>query len=332
MAGRTQPTIGSTKRKRFSAGGITLKAAAKTNDASMNGDGSELVATVRRWGTTFGVFEDGSTTEPLWQIQVAHGGRQAFGYNLLATCREALQDHPNSNVRDLPQLEAHLHVKVLIGAPPMSGPADPDGVGIRDWQPVLYAPTPHDGLNLVSFIVRHKVTTGQILQLPHFIAVCPEEEVAVSVPDPWIVHDSHPLQHQPFRALPPRGRRHVLLQVELDPAGLPPSDDGDSIGEQDAKPEYSLMIFGGIYGYRELFDAANIQGGTVPIPDSAKTEYVRHLKLKFSEDQKHKLTNVLEQVLLNVPVYLIDNTTTEKDPLISWLLEQPSVYPGEKAK
>ncbi|CAE7385800.1 unnamed protein product [Symbiodinium sp. CCMP2456] len=329
MAARKESIVTSTKRKRFSAAGITPKAL-RTADRFASADGSELVATVRRWGTTFGVFEDGSKTEPLWQIQVVQGGRQSFGYNLLATCREALQDYPDDSIRDLAQLEAQMHIKVLVGAPATTGASDPDDVGIQDWQPVLYAPTPQAGLDLVAFIVRHKVKSGQLLQLPHFIALFPREDIA-TVPSPWTVHEEHPLQQGPYQALPARGRRHVLLQVELQPPADEEASQQTPVGPH-PKQEYSLMIFGNIYSFRELFDAANIQGGTVKAPDSEKSEYVRHLKLKCSEDHTQRLKNILEQVLLKTPVYLIDSTETPADPLISWLQEQPSVYLGEQPK
>ncbi|OLP81417.1 hypothetical protein AK812_SmicGene38045 [Symbiodinium microadriaticum] len=112
----------------------------------------------------------------------------------------------------------------------------------------------------------------------------------------------------------------------------PATDEDESrrtAGGLQAEHECRLMICG---GFRELFEAANIQGGTVPVPDTARSEYVRHLKFKFSDDQKQRLGSILEQVLLDTPVYLIDNTDVTSDPLISWLQEQPSGYLGEESK
>ena len=329
------------KRQRFSAGAITTSTPARPQDL---GDGSGLVATIRRWGSTFGVFDDGSRTEPLWQIQVTHGGRQSFGYQLHGVCREALQAYPNENIRELTQLETEMHVKILHGAPPAAGAQDPDGVGLEAWQPVVYAPTPAAGLGIIHFIMQHKVRTGQVLQLPHFIAVFVMEPDArtPAMPTPWIKHTDHPLQQAAFRALPPRGRRHVLLQVELDKMqqgqGQIPANQ-EAVREEDEQTPnsqlptgtYAIMFFGGIYGFRELFDAANIQGGTVAQPDGSKDEYVRHLKATCSEGDKQRLTSILEQVLLQVPVYLVDQTGSQDDPLVSWLLTQPSVHLGERS-
>ena len=111
----SKPASTPSKRQRFSTGAITTSTPARPHDL---GDGSELVATIRRWGSTFGVFDDGSRTEPLWQLQVTHGGPQSFGYQPHGVCREALQEYPNKNIRNLTQLETEIHVKILHGAPP----------------------------------------------------------------------------------------------------------------------------------------------------------------------------------------------------------------------
>ena len=335
----SRPGSTATKRQRFSAGAIT----ASTNSTNL-GDGSELVATVRRWGSTFGVFEDGSRTEPLWQLQIAHGGRQSFGYQLLTVCKEALQQHPNENVRDPLHLETELHMRVLSGAPPQTGHPDPDGVGLEAWRPVIYAPTPADGMGIVEFIMKHKIGTGQVLEMPRLVAVFPGEQLTEvpTVPAPWVVQPAHTLQLQTFTALPPRGRRHVLMQVEL--AEVPPNRGSlpvihEAAGSEDEQTQeqelpdstYAVMFFAGIYGFRELLDAANIQGGTVPRPDGTKDEYVRHLKATCSDADKQRLKTILEQALLEVPVYLIDQTGNQDDPLVSWLLTQPSVHLGERS-
>ena len=146
----------------------------QTND---QGDGSELVTRVRRWGSTFGVFEDGSRTEPLWQLQIAHGGRQSFGYQLLNVRKEALQQHPNENVRNPLHLETELRIRVISGAPPQTGHPDPDGVGLEAWRPVIYAPTPADGMGIVEFIMKHKIGAGQVLEMPRLIALFPGKQL-----------------------------------------------------------------------------------------------------------------------------------------------------------
>ena len=82
----------------------------------------------------------------------------------------------------------------------------------------------------------------------------------------------------------------------------PATDEDESrrtAGGLQAEHECRLRICG---GFRELFEAANIQGGTVPVPDTARSEYVRHLKFKFSDDQKQRRGSILEQVLLDTPL------------------------------
>ena len=154
-------------------------------------------------------------------------------------------------------------------------------------------------------------------------------------------HTEHPLQQPAFKALPPRGRRHVLLQVESEKmqqgqGEIPPNQealDEDECTQNRQLPTdtYAIMFFGGIYTFRELFDAANVQGGTVPRPDGTKDEYVRHMKATCSDFDKQRLTTILEDVLLQVPVYLIDQTDSHDDPLVSWLLTRPSVHLGERS-
>ena len=343
MSKAAQATMDAAKRRRFCATSITSTTPARSNINNSNGDGSELVATVRRWGSTFGVFDDGSRTETLWQLLIRHGGRQAFGYHLLTMCREALQNHPNEKVRDTLQLESELHIKILNGAPPQSGPADPDGVGLEAWHPVIYAPTPADGMNMIHFIMQHKVNAGHLLQMPQLIALFPDEDNSTSAPPPWVTQQQHILQATTFKALPPRGRRHVLLQVELatenteqhsiaaNQEAASSEDEESSQTGKELNKSYSITIFGGIYGFRELFDAANIQGGLVPQPDGTKDEYVRHLKVTPTDEGRSKLTAILDQVLLRIPVYLIDQTDQQDDPFVNWLLGQPSVYMGEKS-
>ena len=320
------------KRSRFSAKNFSARTPARSNDASANGDGSDLVVSIRRWGSSYGVFEDGSRTETLWQLQVAHGGKSSFGYNLFGVCKEALATYPDTDIRDLTQLERKKHIKVLHGAPPMTGPSDPDNVGLAAWQPVVYAPNTDDGLNLIHFVTKHKVGAGDLLQLPNFIAVFPDGGTT-PVPTPWMVHKEHALQLSPFKSVPPKGRRHVLMQIELDRAASQAATADDELtgSDHESHPSnYSIMLFGGLYDYRTFFDALGIQGGSVPMADGEKSEYVRYVRITDTLEDRKRLTAILEQVLLRVPVYLIDETQQQDDPLVSWLLDQPAVHLGEK--
>ena len=197
------------KRKRFSSSDITLSRNNGTGDAESN----ELTAVVRKWGSAFTVFEGVDRDTPLWQFQICHNGRNSFGYQVLAVAREALQKHPNSGVRDLQQLESVLQVRVLNGAPPQSGPMDPDGIGLEAWQVVLYSTSIPTALDFIELVLNHKVAKGHLLQLPSLHVANPDG-LLDTVPQPW-KSSPFPL-HGPkaFAALPPRGRRHVLCLVE----------------------------------------------------------------------------------------------------------------------
>lgn len=49
------------------------------------------------------------------------------------------QGHPNAKVRTLPDLESVLRIRLVLGGPAQSGLSDPDGVGLVNWQTVLYS-------------------------------------------------------------------------------------------------------------------------------------------------------------------------------------------------
>lgn len=323
------------KKRRFSAIDITPSRSNGNGDA----EGNELTAVIRRWGSAFTVFEGADRDTPLWQIQICHAGRNSFGYQVLAVAREAVQTHPNPNVRDLHQLESILQVRLLNGAPPQNGPLDPDGTGLEAWQVVLYAASVSAALEFVQLVLSHKVTKGHLLQLPALHVASPDDSVD-AVPQPW--KSSHYPLHGPkaFTALPPRGRRHILCQVELRQPAARTTNSQDSgqaeettmdVGADDStEPIYTISIFGGIYPYRELFDAANISGGHIAQPGGNR-DYVRFLEVHNDDQGRNKLKSIFEQVLLHVPVYLIDCTQTPNDEMVSWLGGLPSVELGETA-
>jgi len=322
------------KRKRFTASDITLSKNNGTGDA----DGNELTAIIRKWGSAFAVFEGTDRDTPLWQLQVCHGGRNSFGYQVLAVAREALQKHPNDKVRDLQQLESVLQVRLLNGAPPQSGPLDPDGTGLEAWQVVLYSTSVTSALDFIQLVLKHKVAKGHLLQLPSLHAACPDGTLD-TLPQPWKLTHTPLLGPKTFAALPPKGRRHVLCQVELRQSTTTTADSQDPGQEEEtimdpgteeiAGTIYAVSLFGGIYPYRELFDAASIPGGHIAQPDGNR-DYVRFVEVQDDDQGRSKLRSVFEQVLLSVPVYLVDSTQTTDDELVSWICSLPSVELGER--
>ena len=316
------------KRRRFSA---RQMAPSQASLARSEADGSEaetvrLVVTVRRWGSAASAFKDAPANLQLWQLQVCHACRDGFTFSALASCREALLRHPNPQVRSTRQLEDVLMIKLIVGAPASSGPSDPDKVGIEDWRLVFYVAgeAPSEALEFIRFVAQHKIAKGQLRSLPPLVVAC-REELPGPLPEPW-VHDPTAVCQGPFGALPPQGRRHVLCQLELqsDPPG------SDDVIELDGNREDShiFSLFGGTWGYKAAFDALGIPGGRVET--SAGDEYIRKVVIGDDEAGKAKLRLILEDILMGVPVYLIDATGQPSDPLSTWLQRQKSVVLGER--
>ena len=327
------------KRKRFSASNITPSKVSRVTDPNNDTDGSEIIVAVRNWGSAFNVFESLTRDDPLWQLQVIHGGRNAFGYQVLAVAREALLKHPNNNIRDLQQLESVLNVRLLNGAPPHTGALDPDGTGIEAWQVVLYTSSVTNALDFIHLVLKHKVAKGHLLQLPNMTVACPDGSVE-SVPEPWTLNTNPPHCPKAFAVLPPRGRRHVLCQVELSGSRTTTASSQDSKEEPEPNTEvedknntstlYTFSFFGGIYSYRELFDAANVEGGYNVGPEGNR-DYVRTLEVLNNQEGKDRLMSLHEQVLLNVPIYLVDATENPDDEFVAWFASLPHIELGERA-
>jgi hypothetical protein len=319
--------------------GILPSRNSRLADLGVNGDGTDLIVTLRRWGSSLNVFKDGgSATEPLWQLQVRHAGQNSFGFQILRVAQEAMLRYPDENIRDLDRMEEVHKVRLLHGAPALSGETDPDKVGIEPWQVVLYAAgsTPNAALDFIKFILMHKVAKGHVQQLPK-LAVASREAGVKDLPAPWQLDTESVWCQKPFGALPPRGRRHVLCQLELkaaapaDVSADAPVEEGTGGGESDVELQasYCFSVFGNIYNYRDLFDAAGIPGGYVVSPDEENREYVRSVEVSEDAKGKRVLQSILEEVLLKIPVYFINATGDKSNALASWLSQQPSVIVGE---
>ena len=139
-------------------------------------------------------------------------------------------------------------------------------------------------------------------------------------------------QQATFKALPPRSRHDVFMQIELEQTVHEPLQ--QEAKQKEAKRQeksYNVTFFGGIYPFRELFDDASVQGDLLTQPDRTKNQYVRHLRVTSAEDDKDRLTTILDEVLQGMPVYLIDQTEQKDDELIAWLLRQPSIQLAERS-
>ena len=261
--------------------------------------------------------------EDLWQVRVEHadgpGLKGSFGWHLIETCQRALQSHSNSQIKDLKTLLRFAKVRVLNGAPPTSKACDgdPDGVGFKMWEPVLYAagPTPFEALRVVALILQEKVKDGHLSQMPPLMQVrwargkTPQEPL----PTPWTEEEGGKLDWlSPFELLPPTGRRHVLA----------------SLRRQSANPTfYNLHFFGGLEHFRAAFKEA----GIFPRPlhgylRGIQPDFVYVLQsLQCMAEDKALVDKVLTNVLRGIPVLFSNEVEDPDDEFSGWLLKQPTI-------
>ena len=113
--------------------------------------------------------------------------------------------------------------------------------------------------------------------------------------------------------LPPVGRRHVLACIQM-------------AAKREAG-QYDLFLFGGIYYFREAFDRLKVPCRKMPIPSLGHADWVRLLYgFNLGDAMKVHIKKILEEALLSVPLFLVNGIEDAQDPLVQWLLEQPSVY------
>ena len=238
---------------------------------------ADVLATVRRWGKAWSAWEQPVPFGklPLWQIQVMQTGKNAFGYQLLAAVKAAMEEH---EAKDLATLESKHGIKLFTGAPPQSTPADPDNVGIQAWRPVIYVAgeTPAEGLKLIKFIVEFKVKRRDLPATPALVLAQSEHEWSFGfMPPGWVFRHADTVPG-PFEAQPPKGRHHVIMQAE-------------TTGEEDEK-EYLLSFYGGIYVFREHFELKEVTGAR-----EAGGEFLRCIKFSWwTSRTRSKMCSALE--------------------------------------
>ncbi|CAE7362405.1 unnamed protein product [Symbiodinium sp. CCMP2592] len=300
-------------KRRFQAHEVALQEPL-TKRNSNNTDptaGRFLLATVTYWGSAAHYFDNTPTTTKLWQMQIDHAGYNNFSFKLLQVVNDTLRNYPDPNITDLKSLEQHMKIRVLNGAPSQQKEDnDPDGMQFNPWRPVLYVgnENPNPLLDLVYRVLQHKVDSAHILDMPalQVQSNCshwsPTQE---DLPQPWQLLRTEP-EWMPniFRVLPPRGRRHIVCQLEA------------------AEDEhYDLMFLGGLYIFRDKFDAQQVPYGFHKTADpTEKRIYVRLLKVKNDQEGKEKVLRVVDNVLYHMPVYFYHYIDDKKDPMLTWLL------------
>ena len=160
---------------------------------------------------------------PLLQVQLGGLGQKAFTYKAAATAREAVATYGNGDLTTLQELEEQHKIRLAINSSPPSGPLDVDGVGLIEWQVALYGGGKNEdgAINVLKFIhhvLEYKVQQGQLREAPPLqVFVCPGlRKMSTTPPRPWVVASSADARvvPKPFAAAPPRGRRHVVIQLE----------------------------------------------------------------------------------------------------------------------
>ena len=127
---------------------------------------------------------------------------------------------------------------------------------------------------------------------------------------------------KPFVALPPRGRRHIVVQLEIKEAL------NKNSSQEDVVPKYLLSFYGGIFHFRQKFDDQDVPCSYLQTGASEhQCEYVRFIEFGDSPAGKQQVKDILESILDNMPVYFVDLTACE-DPVAAWLAGQGSVIPS----
>ena len=107
-----------------------------------------------------------------------------------------------------------MQVRFVAGSPALAGPSDPDEVGFLPWQLAMYSTSLDATLVFIHFILDYKVQQGYLHSMPELVANV-FGNGNVSLPAPWQkLEDASVAMLGPFNALPPRGRRHVLAQLD----------------------------------------------------------------------------------------------------------------------
>ena len=283
-----------------------------TSDSDATGT-QNLVATVTFWGSASFCFDNTPSSTKLWQIQIDHAGYNNFSFKLVTVVNDMLRNHPDSNIIDTKGLEEQQKIRILNGAPSQQvADNDPDNMNFIPWRPVFYVAG--DKLthffDLVHRILKYKVEMAHLLEVPSLQVQSKTRDWLQSedeLPEPWqLIHTDPEWLPSVFKVLPPRGRRHILCQLEA--------------AEDD---EYALMLMGGMYLFRDRLDSHKIQGGFAPSTDpTEKRQYVRILKVTDTEEGRQKISSLMERVFHNMPVYFFHYLHDKNNPLLKWILSQ----------
>ena len=246
--------------------------------------------------------------------------KNSFTYQLLSNVKEALASNQDPNMQDLKAVEQTQKVRLISGGPPVEGQLDQDGVGIQKWQTVIYAAgeDPSKALDFIQLVLEHKLRRGILAVMPKLTVGFPNGGFQGPLHGAWqlsaMASDSGGVP-KPFAALPPRGRRHVLAQLEI-------KEDGEG-------KKYLFTLFGNLYPFRGRLEELQVSAAELDLGTEGGAQHIHFLEFADLDEGEALLNPVLERGLLRLPVYFIDATSTVDDEVAAWLLEQPGVFLGE---
>ena len=302
-------------KRRFQASDITVQAPTprRNNDPQQTGDGQTLTVTFARYGSAAFCFDHASTREELWQAQVDHAGYNNFGFKILQIANEVIRSYDDSRLTDTQALETHHKIRLLNGAPTQAKEDnDPDNMRFVPWRPVFYVAQQSIAffLDLVYRIMKHKNDAGHITDMPEFHVQGAKDDwlPPEGLAEPWQKLDTDPdWLPSIFRVPPPRGRRHVLCQIERN--------------ENTTEGEYTFLFWGALWVYRDKLDGLRMPGGFVPSHDpTEKRTYVRMVKINDDTEGRTRIEGILRNGFHNVPVYFIDQLHERENPIYKWML------------
>ena len=263
---------------------------------------------------------------PLYQIQFCGNAQRSFTYQILTSVKEMLEKEDDQEVKTLAEMEAKWHVRIITGAPQSTGRSDPDKVGIAEWAPALYCGgiSPVKGLEVIRKTLEMKAQGQRFAQALPQLKVWTPGALAFQLPDPWVAcKPTEIVAPGPFKVQPPRGKRHVLAQLELQPK------ETEQESDEEEPVKYMLSFFGGLYPFREAFEYHQIVGVQVAKADGQK-DYIRVLDNLDPRDGKSesRIRVVLGDILYGMPVYFV-NKTPPSDMMAVLVLSMKSVVHGE---
>ena len=154
--------------------------------------------------------------------------------------------------------------------------------------------------------------------MPGLAARLMPPQAAMTVPTLWQeLNDESILMPKPVAALPPKGWRHVLTQLDPKESSDQTAEGSDGAGSA----TYQLTFFGGIFHFKERFEKFREPGTLLPTSNPDKRDYVRYVDSSLAHAVvEQRALAVLNSVLLGLPVFFVNGVWSD-DPMALWLLQ-----------